>query len=560
MKFHFSIAAWGDAFLEVLTQVHLPSLLAPGNLPTFLERYPLEYRLYTTPEDAKSLARLKGFRDFRRVIPTKVIPVPGLDFSDVHHSHRVFNELMRLAMRDAVTENAYLLMNNPDTCWGNGSFRHVAKLISEGWCGILNSAIRSDSRRFMAKAREQFKPAANGALVIPNRDLVKLGWETMHPYQKATVWGQPNTSAMPAPVITPVEGQGFILNMAHMGSLCVISDALCQDFEQTTDGDYINRVFADYSDIHVLEDSDDVCVMELSDPERYVDKVIPGVPLNEQQVAEFLLSTASWETHSLENFRRCLRYHWCEIDTNRWRKIEVEVETRVEAILNRRQILSWIKLLENEPDYHGFVSLVRALFAQAPMLRNDDRFRRRLFLVPEKGNLRELLEGFKYAPALEAADLDKFLRSLVLDLPDNDDRNITATAWSGKKFHLIMGGSKDPLEILSVNGVPVRKKVVLEDALVLFLDPGLDISTRLVKHFGTKRRNDRPERKKQASPLRQPTKFQRALIGAALWNSILGGSALTSRAHFIDRFLLHPRYGKRLLFFLRRAQGTGTNA
>ncbi len=548
MKFHFSIAAWGEAFLDVLCRIHLPSLLAPGNLPAFLEMFPLEYRLYTTPEDAETLSGMRGFRDFSRVVPTQVIAVPGLDLSDVHHSHRVFNDLMSMAMRDAEQEGASLFMNNPDTCWGDGSFGHVGRLIREGKRGILNSAIRLDSRAFMRKVDDDYSLTQDGALVIANRELVRLGWETIHPYQRSTVWGQGNTSLMPSPIITPVEDEGYILNMAHMGSLCVISDNLNQDFQQTTDGDYINRVFPDYEDLHVLDDTDDFCVMELSDPTRYINNVFAGQPLNEQHVAEYLLTTASWETHSLRNFRRCLRYHWSDVNETRWQTAERRVEERNEAILNRRQLLSCVEPLESLSGYGAFAAVLRRLLQDPSLLHSIAPICRRMLILPAPDDLRRAMKqlGTLSQPA---APLEAFIRSLVVDLPDDaaTDGKATLRTLDGQEVCLTLAGPGPRPSVTAVNGLPAEHQVDLEDMSLLLMCPGFAPAIPDSAQA--------PRRPVQSVAIRRATADQRRLIADALWKSVASAGSTEERLRFVARYAWRPGHGWRFFSLVRRFEG-----
>ena len=548
MKFHFSIAAWGEAFLDVLCRIHLPSLLAPGNLPAFLDMFPLEYRLYTTPEDAETLSGMRGFRDFSRVVPTQIIAVPGLDFSDVHHSHRVFNELMSMAMRDAEDEGASLFMNNPDTCWGDGSFGHVGRLIQQGKRGILNSAIRLDSRAFMRKVEDDYSLTPDGALIIANRELVRLGWETIHPYQCSTVWGQGNTSLMPSPIITPVEDEGYILNMAHMGSLCVISDNLNQDFQQTTDGDYINRVFPCYEDLHVLDDTDDFCVMELSDPERYINNVVAGEPLNEQHVAEYLLTTASWETHSLRNFRRCLRYHWSDVDDARWRTVEGQVEERNEAILNRRQLLSCVEPLAGEPGYGAFASVLRRLLQDPSLLHNAAPMCRRMLIVPAPDDLRRAMKRLG-ALSQPAAPLEALIRSHVVDLPKEPptDGDATVHALDGREACLTLAGSGPGGRVAAVEGLPAERQLDLEDISLLLMCPGYAPAMPDSAPG--------PHQPAQSVAIRRATADQRRLIADALWKSVAAAGSTEQRLRFVARYAWRPGYGRRFFSLFRRLEG-----
>ncbi len=425
MKFHFSIAVWGDSFIDVFTKIHLPSLLSPGNLPAFIKSYPLEYRIYTTPEDARKIKELAAYKQFAAVIPTRIFASEVTDFSDVGLTHRVFNDFMRIALADAEAEGASIFMNNPDTCWGDGSFAHIAKLIGEGKKCILNSAIRSDKDAFIQAAYDAYPLNEDGSLTIGRPALAKLGYDNIHPYQRTTVWGQEHTSLMPSPVITPVGDEGFILNMAHLGTLCTISSKLNQDFATTTDGDYVNRVFDNVNDIHIIDNSDDVCVMELSDSRRYVNNIVKDFPLDETQVAEYLLTTASWETYSLHNFRKNLIYSWKPRTRKLWAAAAEEVSRRNEHILNIRQVRLWVRKLKEAAFDKDLLYLVQFVFTQTNFAAQMGPNCPRLLNLPTLEHVRKFLERKRKKNKVQA--LANLLNSAIMPLSPSHSGKADAT-------------------------------------------------------------------------------------------------------------------------------------
>ncbi|MEM7620070.1 MAG: hypothetical protein AAF228_06350 [Pseudomonadota bacterium] len=577
MKFHFSIAVWGDAFIEVFTRIHLASLMAPGNLPAFLQHYPLEYRIYTTPEDAEKLENIKGYQNFAAKIPTKIITVDNLDFSDVHYSHRVFNELMVHAMEDAQKEGAYLMMNNPDTCWGDGSFRHIAELISKGRKCILNSAIRANSHTFSENVYNTYELDDEGALSISKRDLARLSWNYIHPYQRTTVWGQQHTSLMPSPIITEVPNEGYILNMAHLGSLVTISDHLNQNFETTTDGDYINRVFPNYDDIHVIESSDDVCVVELSDPDRYVANIVQDVPLNKQQIADYLHKNANWETHSLANFRRSLKYYWCDETKSLWDAVEQDVNQRTDDILTRIQLISVYEHLSHNEIYQHFADLLREFLKSSDDFPNVRHARKRIFLLPEISDLRNSLKSIVTDVKFSFVNFENFLHAIILD-PSSEmsaTTEQTLLSWGKRKFKLCFSKHSSEIKISSVNGIHVAQQIGLEDCTILILEKGFSPKFAIQEKIVTKRTKLKSALKQATDPVVQltlspvlksilPPKqqdepdvvsyrparvFQAGLIQHALLNSMTVHRGVPSRARFLYNFLQNQEHGRKILYF-----------
>ena len=381
MKFHFSIAVWGDDHLETFTNMHLPSLLAPGNLPAFQRAFGLQYRIYTKRNHAEYLQSLRIIQEFSKVIDTEYSYIDDVDFSNPIVMD-AFNEAMRRAMADATKDRAYLLMNNPDTFWGDGSFSHVADLIKHGKRVILNSAIRADKRTFMDDVAAKYLPQENGAIAVPNTDCIKIGYDNIHPYQRTSVWGGPDSSKMPIPIISEVGDEGYILNMSNMGVLCTIDDKLDGHFNGSTDNDYIKNFCKKDDDYHIIDNGNDAMVVELSDADRYVNNNLEGVPLTETAVAEFLQTNADWESFTLNNFRRKLYFNWSEIRSNKWDKTEREVDARTNTILNLRQISQWLSHLETLSLDDKYTSFIANFFQFTDLGKKIGKFRPRCVILP----------------------------------------------------------------------------------------------------------------------------------------------------------------------------------
>jgi hypothetical protein len=336
---------------------------------------------------------------------------------------------------------------------------------------------------------------------------------------------------MPLPCITPVKGEGFILNMAHMGSLCVISKHLNQNFETTTDGDYIHRIFKDYNDITIFDDSDKICVMELSDPTRYIKNVIHRLPLSDIQVAEYLQKTASWEKYSMQNFRRPLRYYWCTPTPELWRKKEQENSIQVESILNRSQIYSWVHVLEADENYIKFGKLLHHLVCDNALFKGLGSHQKRVFVVPDIEDLFCFLSRYNEAKNADMLNYETLILSLIFKYDWQNDQNGDSICYSavGDKVSLSYDIVENRRKLIAVNGIKVRKHTLLEDSIVCFLYSGWHFSESIVKT------SDKVSITGIQQKVERATSEQTALVIGAIAKTVSGLAAGSTFTHAIER-------------------------
>src|SRR5258708_5560378 len=80
-------AVWGDWHLHAYLNVNLPTLLAPRNLPSLIERHRVTYEIYTRSADLGRLRNSDGFRRLAMLLPVKVRTVRQRKLSDPIAAH-----------------------------------------------------------------------------------------------------------------------------------------------------------------------------------------------------------------------------------------------------------------------------------------------------------------------------------------------------------------------------------------------------------------------------------------------------------------------------------------
>ncbi|MDA8638103.1 hypothetical protein N9L49_05780, partial [Rhodospirillales bacterium] len=75
MKCLFQLAVWGDEYVGNFLNIALPTLMAPGNLPTKLKSADSTFRIYITESGRESLLNSPLFVSMQNVINVELIDI-----------------------------------------------------------------------------------------------------------------------------------------------------------------------------------------------------------------------------------------------------------------------------------------------------------------------------------------------------------------------------------------------------------------------------------------------------------------------------------------------------
>lgn len=122
---------WGDRYIDELLQFTLPALLAPGNLPAFVEHFDVELvmvtetRLFDRISRTPETLRLLRYCDLR-LVPIDDLISPWYGITLTYALLRGFTDL------GPAMVGAHLLFINTDFILADGSYRKLAEMIRRG--------------------------------------------------------------------------------------------------------------------------------------------------------------------------------------------------------------------------------------------------------------------------------------------------------------------------------------------------------------------------------------------------------------------------------------------
>lgn len=205
-----STAVWGDWHTMIHLTVNLPTLLAPGNLPTLAAACDMQYLIFTRRSDftrieadpAIAKIRALGIEVSIEFLPPEILKDPIA----AHHA------AWDMATKRAGEAGALLLLMPPDVAWGGRSFGSVVDRLERGERAIFMTYLRAESVSFV-KALNDRKDADSVALDVSQNDMVDLCVRSFHPLMAASVRDSDFFPTHPEMILWPVPGEGFAVRV-----------------------------------------------------------------------------------------------------------------------------------------------------------------------------------------------------------------------------------------------------------------------------------------------------------------------------------------------------------
>jgi hypothetical protein len=171
---------WGERYIEEYTQVSLPSLLAPGNLPALVQATNLEVLIMTAAASTGSFERHEAFRILRSICPVRFIAIDDLITTGNYGVTLTLAFARGIADSGDRQTDTYFVFMNSDFVLADGSFRTLAHRIAAGAPCVLTASLRANAEATLPSLRRAVDPATK-QLAVPPRELVRLALDNLHP-------------------------------------------------------------------------------------------------------------------------------------------------------------------------------------------------------------------------------------------------------------------------------------------------------------------------------------------------------------------------------------------
>jgi hypothetical protein len=326
---------WGAEYLDLFLRVVLPTHLSPGNLPA-LPSGSWRYRIYAPASEAEAMRGAAAYGHLARLGPVDLLTIPPAEGA---YKYRVISDCHGHAIREAVREGAALVFLAPDAIFADGAFGAMHRIAGAGKRVIVAAGIRVRKESFVPAALADRGAAPGEPAAMSPRTLVGLALRHLHPISDALCWGGPTGYAWPSHLYWRVGEEGLLARCFHLHPVMVYAPAVPLPDGETIDGTYLDRLAGDPGTVHVVTDSDEIAVCEISRSDLEVGAPLP-VPLTAGRVAAWARVLATSQHRRF--FRERIRVHAGDLSPA-WQRIERDSDRVVGRILALERLLTLLR-------------------------------------------------------------------------------------------------------------------------------------------------------------------------------------------------------------------------
>jgi hypothetical protein len=174
------VPVWGQRYAERFTELTLPALLAPGNLPYLAAALPTEVVLVTQRDLFDVLRSADSFRRLEKHCEVRLVPMDDLMSFPAYYGLTITWSLFRgfTDLGEAMT-GTWLLFLNADFILADGSYRSLVPRLSGEARVVLAPSYCTVEEEVLPLLRERLS-RATPTLAIPPREMADLMLERLH--------------------------------------------------------------------------------------------------------------------------------------------------------------------------------------------------------------------------------------------------------------------------------------------------------------------------------------------------------------------------------------------
>ena len=349
-------AVWGAEFIELYLELCVANQLSLGNLPALPQGS--RYRIFTVAEDVARLDGHPRLDAIRQLMPVDVVAV---DMSEADratrarerwNTHKRMIACHRRAAADAAPERRGLIYLAPDFVLGEGTIAGLLRLHAAGARAVMTMNLRLEREAF----RAALKSGGHSAAPAP-RALVGLGMQHLHPWTRSLMADSTVASDNPSSVYWPVRTNGALQGVLARSLFLhpMLVDPVLRDRLPggPIDSHYVRDCVPDVAQCHVVTDSDELVVFELSPAGREIGRGIETRGVSPWRLAAV---AASCDGHQLSYWQQPIRLHATDVDQS-WATAEAAASRFARQFVQRRRLgpalvvgFEWLKMLRRRQD------------------------------------------------------------------------------------------------------------------------------------------------------------------------------------------------------------------
>ncbi len=347
---HIIIPVWGTKYIDLFTDFVIPTLIETNDISIFRECRKFVFEIYTCPEDELYLRSNENFQKLQNALHGwGELNLPLIEENPIKNPYHTMSYCHLESIQKANENDAAMIFLQPDALVGDGTFATIKQQLQDGKRIILAPGLRGDLESVTAIIKNR-EAAARPAL--SNRELVAYAIENLHHLSRSLLWGQSNINSFCSHIYWLIDDKNLYARCAHMHPLVVYPRDKNCSFAHTIDWDYFDRAVPDTNEWFVAENSDQVCLIELSNKDKFEGE-ITYAPASYMSLARFFWRAASPAHINL--MTKPFLFQSRELSPGEWELQHHEADQLVNAAIKETK-RSFISKVINDPSY--FVSAV----------------------------------------------------------------------------------------------------------------------------------------------------------------------------------------------------------
>jgi hypothetical protein len=339
--FYFCVVLWGERFREYFLEYCLPSLLAPGNIPSVATRQPSKFLVATRPDDWAAMRTTAIFKRLESHIEPVYVEIPpcppgrsGCEHMSIGH---------KLASEISHSNKAYTVFTYPDSMLSDGAIARVQALAREGKQLVVCTLLRSGEEPLLENLRSrnlipsESRRDSGNALVLPARDLAWAAINGLHHETLSFNWEAPYFVVRPTGMWWRVPNEdGLVLHCFNWPPL-LLDFAAVEKLDTSTldhwtiDGDFLYRNIGDSRSIYAIDDSDEAFLTSWAPLTEKLESIRQISFLKSEVMRDLIHAAQTRRTYygpyndplRCRLFRRTVRWHSRAV-TEAWKPVELK--------------------------------------------------------------------------------------------------------------------------------------------------------------------------------------------------------------------------------------------
>jgi hypothetical protein len=331
--FYFIVALWGAEFRSFFINLLLPTLLAPGNIPSLANKSGSRFLIATTRSDWIALQDEPLMAVLRSYIQVVVIDIPDVAPGD--DKFVVMTRAHKLAADLAITAKAFGIFLCPDTLLSDGAMHHLQDRAAAGAKVVLIAALRHEQENFLTDLYASPKYVTDKPLVFSPRELMELSLRHLHPQVIRRDFDSDEFAIIPGFCVWRApDHNGLILHNTRWGPLLFSYGDLNVHHSASTyageghvsvDDDYVYRNYGISDDIQVVTDSDEITYISLTSTRELAKEATTAGSLSKRICLRINVFSGIMDPLQWKLFRLHIRLHTGDL-TSAWKAKETEID------------------------------------------------------------------------------------------------------------------------------------------------------------------------------------------------------------------------------------------